>query len=385
MTYRWYFGDLRTGKITRPGVDLVESSWSCLFDGPGALDGKFPIRALKASGGTLWPDAISDTTPAKQFMAVSYTDALGVETFLEGGPIWTTDFDDDNGILQIGAGGLWTYFDHRKVMAILAAGANPATSTVTYTTAELSLQAKRLVELAESHTGGDLPIVLPSDADLGGAGATHVRTYPGHELAWTGERLKQLTEVEGGPEIQFVPRRRSDDPRYLEWLMRIGVTPSMELSQTGAPWVFDHTVPKGPVTSLSVKTDGSQQAFRSWASGQGDAESKMIGRAEDLTLVDAGWPLLENEVTSQDNVILLDTLNAVAAEDVARGARPLRSYSLKVNRDARPNVGQYRPGDYARIRVAAHDFLPDGDIDVRILGLSGDTSSGITVAIADVP
>lgn len=384
MAYRWYFGDLRTGKISRPGVDLTSFTWSNAFDGPGTLDGTFPVSARKADGSKYWPDILSDTAPAKQFMAVSYTDSLGVETFLEGGPIWTTNHNDPAGTFQIGAAGLWSYFDHRKVMPVLAAGDNPALATVAYTTAELSLQAKRLVELAASHTGGDLPIVLPSDADLGGVGSAHVRTYPGYELGWTGERLRQLIEVEGGPEIQFVPRRRADDPRFIEWVMRIGVPPSMMLTQSGSPWVFDRSVPRGGVLELSVATDGSQQSFRSWSSGQGDAETKVIGRAEDLTLVNAGWPLLENEVTSNDNVVLLATLDAAAGEDVARGSRPLRTYTLKVDRDARPNVGQYRPGDLATIRVKNHDTLPDGDIEVRIVSLSGDTSAQVSVSVEGV-
>lgn len=370
--YRWFVGDLRTGKISRT-IGLIDSRWSSTISDDGTLEGSFPLRSGE------WSTARSDSAPAKQFLAVSYVTEAGDETFLAGGPIWTSRYDDSTGVLQVGAAALSSYYDHRKVMPVLAAGANPAEATVTYTGAQLGLIAKRLIELAHTHTGGSLPVVLPSDTDLGGAGTTHTRTYPGYELGWVGERLQQLTEVEGGPEIQFVPRRRSDDPRYIEWVMRIGVQPTMLLTQAGAPWIFDRTVPKSPIRSINVDTNGSEMTERSWAAGQGEAEGRPIVFEDSTALVDAGWPLLESEVTSTDTVSDDATLRGHARADLAHGSAPIETWTVVVDRDARPNVGLYSAGDWCKVRIRDHDYLPDGDYDMRILFKSGDASASVTL------
>jgi hypothetical protein len=380
--YRWYVGDLRTGKISRT-IDLIGASWSVPLGDAGSLEGSFPIRSGE------WPSARSDAAVTKAYLAVAYVDAAGDETFLEGGPIWKSDFDDVTGEFQIGAAGLASYFDHRKVIPVLAAGDNPATATVTYTGEQRGLIAKRLVELAQSHTGANLPIVLPDDADLGGAGTKYTQTYPGYELGWVGERLKQLSELgatndeSDGPEIQFVPRRRSDDPRFIEWVMRIGTEPSMMLTQAGPAWVFDRTVPKSPVRAIKVSSDGTQMAFRQWAAGQGEAEGRPIVWDEDMTLVDLGFPLLESEVTATDTVSTTETLHAHATGALAFSQRPVESWALTVSRDTRPSVAQYAPGDWATVRVKDHVFIPAGDYSMRILSVAGDTSDAVTLTLSE--
>lgn len=382
--YRWIVGDLRTGKISRT-IDLTDTRWSTDIADDGTLDASFPLRSRRPDGTLEWPTAYSDTAAAKSFLAVAYVNAAGDETFQAAGPIWKSRFDDATGVLSVGASALSSYFDHRKVIPVLAPGQNPATASVTYDTAELSLIAKRLVELSQSHTGGALPIVLPDDADLGGAGDAHTRTYPGYELGWVGERLKQLSEVIGGPEYQFVPRRRTDDPRFIEWVMRIGVQPTMLLTQDGPPWVFDRTVPTSPVASISVETDGTDQTFRSWAAGQGEAEGRPIAYVEDDTLIDLGWPLLESEVTATDSVSRLETLIGHASDDIAANARPIETWTVIVNRDARPNVAQYQAGDWCVVRVRDHIYLPDGDFPMRIVSKAGDASPFVTLQMAPQP
>ena len=380
--YRWYVGDLRTGKITRQ-VDLTGGSWSIPLGGCGTLEGAFPLRSGE------WPSSRSDAAVAKAFLAVAYVNAKGDETFLEGGPIWKSSFNDESGVLQLGASGLASYWDHRKVIPVLGLGDDAAVQSVTYTGEQRGLIAKRLVELAQTHTGGSVPVVMPSDADLGGAGATYTQTYPGYELGWVGERLRQLSELgetddeAGGPEVQFVPRRRSDDPRYIEWFMRIGVEPDMMLTQLGPSWVFDRTVPESPVRELNVASDGTQIASRQWAAGQGEAEGRPIVWVDDSTLIDQGFPLLEGEVTSTDTVSTVETLKSHASGALAYSQRPVETWTLVVSRDARPSVARYAPGDWVTVHVADHIYIPDGDYEMRLLLMSGDTSDGVALSLSE--
>lgn len=388
--YRYIVGDLRTGKITR-AVDLSDGTWSTPLGEAGQVGGSFPLRAEETiadieagrEGRKLWPTARSDAAAAKSFLAVAYVNAAGDETMLEAGPIWKTDFDHVSGVLSLTAGGLHSYFDHRKVIQVLAAGENAADVSVTYSAAQWALVAKRLVQLAQTHTGGNLPIVLPSDADLGGAGTTVEQTYPGYELAWVGDQLKQLSELDGGPEIQFVPRRRTDDPRFIEWVMRIGVAPSGLLVQSGKPWLWDASVQKSDVRSISISTDGTKMAFRQWAAGQGQAEGRPIEVAEAADLIAAGFPLLEGEVAATDAEDDPAVIAQYASTALAYSQRPIESWTATVSRDGLPTVGQLRPGDWARFRLQDHIYMPDGEYDMRLLNIAGGDSDTVTLTLSE--
>lgn len=378
--YRWYVGDLRTGKITRQ-LDLTSQRWGTDIDDNGTLEVTAPLRSQDDEGNLLWRSARSDAAAAKAFLAVSYVDAAGNEALKAAGPIWTSTYAKRTGLLQIGAAALSSYFDHRKVVPVLEVGQSASDVSVTFTGGQLGLIAKRLIELAQSHTGGTLPIVLPTDDEVGGVGATHTRTYPGYELGWVGERLQQLTSVTGGPEIQFVPRFKSDK-RFIEWVMRIGVAPTMVLAQSGPDHVFDMTVPENPVKDLSVAADGSSMTFRQWAAGQGEGEGRPVSMVEDMTLVDEGWPLLEGEDTATDTVAEDTTLTDHAEESLLAGSRPIETWSLTVDRDASPNLSRYAAGDWVTVKIKGDEYLPDGDYSMRIVSMAGAETPTVTLALS---
>lgn len=375
--YRFYVGDLRTGKITRP-VDLTGGSWSTPLGDAGSLEGSFPLRSGE------WKSARSDAAAGKAFLAVAYANAAGDETMLEAGPIWKSNYDDATGVLGISAAGLHSYFDHRKVLRVLAAGETASDVEEFYQGAQLGLIAKRLVQLAQTHTGGSLPIILPTDAEVGGVGTAQERTYPGYELAWVGDKLKELSDVEGGIEIQFVPRRRTDDRRFIEWVMRIGVAPTGLLTQSGRPWSWDMRVSKSDVRSLSVASDGTRMAFRQFAAGQGQAEGRPIAMVEDLTLINgAGFALLEAETPATDNVDDPDLLPSYASAGLAFSQRPVESWTVSVSRDGMPTVGQLRPGDWASFVISGHDYMPDGTYAMRILNIQGGDTDAVTLQLSE--
>lgn len=379
--YRWVVGDLRTGRIARE-VDFTSPRWSADIEDGGTLAASYPLDALTDQGQSVWPTAAADTAPGKSFLAVAYVTDDGTEHWKAGGPIWTHDYQDATATLTLGASALSSYYDHRKVMPVLAAGQNPATATVTYATAQLGLIAKRLVELAHSHTNGALPVVLPSDASLGGDGTSHTRTYPGYELGWVGERLQQLSDVIGGPEIQFVPRRRSSDRRFMEWVMRVGTDATGGLlTQTGPAWLFDRTTRDSPLTAINVKVDGGDLTGRAWAAGQGEAEGRPIVYVNDSKLTGSGWPLLEVEDTGNDTVSDVATLTAKAAARVAYGSAPIETWTVVAHRDGPPHVGRYSPGDWCQVRIAGHAYLPDGLHRMRIMSVAGDADHDVTLTM----
>lgn len=390
--YRWHIGQLTTGRIWRT-FEVSAGSWSTSFayGNPGAIDFTVPLRALNPDGAALdWPTVRADTAPPKAFAAVSYVNKDGAETFLEAGPIWKRKWSRKSGNLEIGAGGLSTYFDHRKALPYSAP--NWAEWEVTYTGNQLGLIAKRYIELVqytEAEIGlvegpttewMSLPIVLPDDADLGGAGSAHTRSLQGYELAWMGTRLHQITEVIDGPEIQFVPRRRADDPRFLEWVARIGVEDDdFMLTQDGQEHVFDTTVPESPVRDMEVSEDATEFAGYVWAGGEGEAQGRPIAvgaHPDGLALLENGYPLLEGEITDTDSVSIISTLQAHVDEGAKQASRPHEQWTLKVSREGAPDVGQYRSGDWAEVRIGDdNEWLPADTYPARILALSGSAGS----------
>lgn len=410
--YRWHVGQLTTGRIWR-SFDIADGSWSNSFAyaNPSRIAFTVPVKALNAGNELpLWPTVRADTAPPKAFAAVSYMDASGTETFIEAGPVWTRSFDEATGDLSVGASGLSSYMAHRKVFDWPANQADPiangyANWSTTYEGPQLGLIAKRLVELIQYDTwkgnpedeGGEawqsLPIVLPSDADLGGTTpATYSEPYYGYQMMWVGKALQDLTERENGPEIQFVPRRRTDDPRYLEWVMRIGVEDDgFMLTQGGQDWIFDYTVPKSPVRNISISEDGSNWAWTVWGAGQGQAEARPVDAADSVAAGDlvlsVGYPFLEAEVTGIDSEEDLVKVAEYVQARTAECAAPREQWTLTVSRDDAPNVGQYRAGDMALVRVGAgHVYLPQGDYRMRILAVSGGaTASDVTLTLQERP
>lgn len=402
--YRWLVGDLRTGRIGKT-ID-VKGSWSTVFDGADTLSAQFPIYAfrnmetvvgfgegyfgmgpfgegeLSQVPRQVWPDAISDSTPGKAFLAVAWVDGFETEHWLAGGPIWVQDFDEASGTMTLGAAGLESYYDHRYVLPVLVGGQKPQDVTSYWQAAQLGLIAKRLVEQAHSWTAGAPPVVLPSDASLGGAGTAHERTYPGYELGKVGQRLRQLSDVENGPEIQFAPRRRTDDPRFMEWVMRVGVEASdMMLSQAGPAWLIDATVPKNMVANIRRTVDGSVLVTDAYAAGQGQGEGRPIEVASSSMLTDAGFLRLEGEKQSTDSVSNADTLLAHAEGFLARRGRPAEKLTVTV--DAQTwwkRAAGARAGDWLTLKAEGRVAIQDGTNDLRILAISANDDATVDLA-----
>lgn len=421
--YRWHVGQLTTGRIWRT-FDVSEGSWGNSFDygNPSRLEFTVPVRALNAERGEpLWPTVRSDTAPAKAFAAVSYVDRDGTETFIEAGPIWTRQFDEAKGELTVGASDLSTYMAKRKVFDWVEFNADPelerAEWTATYEGPQLGLIAKRLVELIQydeflgvpedegPNAWQSLPIVLPDDADLGGTTPpTHSQTYYGYQLLWVGKALQDLTTQADGPEIQFVPRRRTDDPRFLEWVMRIGVADdAYMLKQAGPDHVFDYSVPKSPVQNISISEDGNDWAWTVWGAGQGEAEARPVWSSDSTEagnlVLSVGYPFLETEVTGIDQAPDVTTVSVQVQARTDQAAAPMERWTVTVARDDGPNVGKYRVGDMAVVRIGGpaspsdsypsvylptygnnrstggHVYLPKGDYQMRILAVSGSAAS----------
>lgn len=411
MTRSVLVGEVRTGRRIAT-IPVSNAAWSVAHRGTGDISVDIPLNAAEFRrlervihgqypsgslfpgpttfptaeaavwrvGDGLRPEFLTAIEPARTFMAV-----LEGDNVLEAGPIWAHDYDYGSGILKVKASGARSIFDHRIVMAVIA-GTDWAAWAVTYTGLSLGTIAKRLIELLMSHTGGNLPIVLPDD-ETAAADADHTRTYKGFELATVATRLDQLQGVIGGPDIAFEPRLTADR-MGLEWVMRVGTEAQPLLYQVGGDHVFDTRVPRGGVSGLSVHRDAGGLASRSWATGSGMDEALLMARADDTTLVDGGFPLLE-VTEARSTVEIQSTLQSWAAGNLSAAAAPWMTWSATVRADMSPLLGSYRCGDFAKVWVPkAHPYLslllPSGYHRARIVNIAGDMGPNVNLTFAPV-
>jgi hypothetical protein len=386
---RWTMTHRGTGTIevdiplNADDFNVLDRSVAALYPGPDVWPSPdtFPSAEVPSwtPGQGIRPGLLAAVEPARCFVAILEGDKV-----LEAGPIWAHSWDDDKGVLTVKAAGLRSLFDHRLVMGVIANGTAASTWETTYSNLSLGTIAKRLIELAMSHTAGNLPIVLPADEV-----STHTRTYYGYEVPTVGDRLDQLMGVVDGPDIALEPRLTADR-MGIEWVLRTGTEAQPLLFQAGPPWTWDMRVPHGGVGSLNVERDATGMASRAWVAGTGSQTSTLMEFADDSTLTSVGFPMLET-VDKRGNVEDRATLLRWAQGDLAGSSRPWMSWKLRVQTNApgSPKLGDWRMGDWARVWVSSsHRYLslllPAGFHDARIIQTSGGMGDFVDVTLAPV-
>lgn len=393
-TYSVIVGELRTGRRL-VALPYMAGSWSLAAGSPGSISVKLPLLAAEymrltpsLTGGVwpgpdIWPspetfpqsvvtrwvpgdkprrDIKAATEPTRTFLAI-----LADDRVVEAGPIWSRSWDQDAGTLELHALGLGSLWDHRLVLNHLVDMQTPgalAASSLSYSGLSLGTIAKRLVQEAQAHTGGTVPVVYQADE-----AGVNTREYPGNGLASVGQRLQELSGVLNGPEMDFAPRLTADRTG-IEWAMRTGTTAAPQLAQPGLDWMVDTSVPRGDLGGLSVTEDASKVANRAFAKGSGTDKATLISRPGTAPAQwDAGYPLLES-AESYGSVEEQSTIDSHAAGDLAANDRPWQTWGLKVPVDRR--VGAARPGDWWAVRVGDdHVFLEAGLYRSRMASMSG--------------
>lgn len=363
MAAEWSYllADLRTNRITAE-IPLTGAKPTKRLGAAGSMSGTWTLSS-RWSG----DDPYGLTRPARTALY-----ALRDGRPMWGGVLWTSSYDSTNGQIQLGAADWWSYFDHRKVLPLL--GATPTVTDVaqvetTYTATDQNDIARALVALAATHTGGDIGITV----DTTTSGVLRDRTYYGYDLPDVGQVLQQLSEVDGGPDIMFDTATDLDTDGRPVRLMRLG-TPL--LGQMGSPWVFETGA---NILAYQWPSDGTRMTTRAFAKGEGSERGSLIAVAEDTTRYDDGWALLETD-TSYHTVAETDTLQGHADADRYAARLPVVLPTITVagnglnNRGQKvgPAIGEYGPGDDARVIISDPFFSAGLDTTMRIVAITLD-------------
>lgn len=361
--YTYLIADLRSGTILDE-LPLGGVSFDKKLNDAGSLRAQLHVHdpVIRDRGPRLV------TEPGRSAI---YVDRDGI--LLWGGIIWTSRYSAAQGVLELGASDFLSYFERRLVLEL-----DVSTPFARSNTDQVTI-ARDLVQLAQSHDGGDLGIAV---AGARSSGVMRTVSYPPGEMKPLADLLRDLANAEDG--FDFAVDVRYNDGGHPERFLQIG---SPRLGQPGAPHVWEYGV---NLVDFTWPVDAASMATRVFVQGTGDASEPITRYAADDALRRAGWPLLEAAANQ------LDTRNTALLDASARGAlaarrRPIVLPELTVRADLDPVVGTYLVGDDARIVIEDPFFGEERlDVPVRILGLEvtpGDDGSQelVKLTVAPIP
>lgn len=363
MVYTAYACETVTGKNLGL-LDVTVSGWARELNGTDTATVSMSPGALTVAN----RDQVRQyTTPWRMSLVICWD---GTPMF--AGPFVTRQWDKT--ATTFNAVGIRSIFQKRKAHT----WATPLGSqTISYTNKSLASIAQALAVVGTSHPGGSLPIVFPAtevDAD-----PTHVRTYPGYELKNISDIWTLLTGVKNGPDIDFAPSWTDGTQTAIQWTMRLGTLAQPQLFQPQQV-SFDASSPQSSVSDLSYVEDCSALTTTQWAGGAGSDVGILMSQNTSSFLVSNGYPLLEEE-TNYRTVTDQATLDTYAAGDLILHSAPVVQWTLSVDALQPPVMSSYNIGDQARVRVYQHIWIPDGDYAMRILGMSGDSSTKLRLKV----
>jgi hypothetical protein len=373
---RWYAAVFRvvTGQVYGE-LPLAENpTWTQQINQPGSWSIKTPI------GGNLGVDKVTlrqYVSPGLWGIAICYGTGVQADYIAQAGPIVSPPLVSESPpILQINGTGIWGMLNARWQIPsgwVSSAGLGDSTSIATYTGSNHDIAAQII---SNQVTRGTLPI---DSVSLTGGTAT--QTYPGSDLVYAGAKLSELTQIDKGPDVVFLPY--FSDVDHIRFQPSIG-NPTIAQPNGGLPIVWDYG---SNCTSILPVPDGSRLATTTLVKGNGISSGVLWGMASDSTLINAGWPLMELINTARSNVTDQATINAQAVGDQALYGRPVETWTPVVRVDMAPALGTYSPGINTSYNIQTSDgreghcWIPDGLYTQRLLGLSNGQSVNEVVHI----
>lgn len=326
-------------------------------------DGRIQIQVPIGDRGTPTADRMRAFVGGWRYsLAVSAGPARPGTPVLAYGPIMAHKFNHASSTLTIGAGSMWALLARRLVIDPAAPITSPLSMEATMDAEYLGMTlwgiARNLVaDTLARGTGFELPIDLPDSTS-----GDHERLYPIYDLATVGQRLKDLTQVEHGPDVDWETRFATNST--VRTTMRVG-TPA--LTQFGTDLIWDDT---SSLTYIDADSSAQNMSTSNYSRGNATERASQVAYANDSTLVNAGWPVLESVDTSHQSVVDFDTLQSHANEWVRFYKNPVETWDAETKTNTSPVVGTYKPGDTARFNIQKHPWIPRGVYHQRILGWS---------------
>lgn len=373
--YHLYLANTITGQVMvelPPGAQV--SQWSRQLNGVGSLTVQVALSPRPD------PDTMTMLREPWRWTVIYSYGAM----ILQAGLLVQVFVDDTQQppTAQLTCMPLWDFLGKKRLAAYPGQSIDQAAADIVFgpSSPDLGNQniswgsvVERLVAIATGFLGGayNLPVVL-----FGASPGTATITYTASDLAGVGQRIMEITQQDGGPEVEMSPEWDDSNHAYLQWWIKVG-TP--RLGQLGYPHAWDY---QQACQNLQVTIDGTNQANDVITKGQ---DARQTGGAltwaesTDTTYTSQGWPWLQLADTNHVSETSQDVITRYAVGDVAANLQPRYTGSMVVRVDGRNVAGQatgspaidaVRPGDTFFVQVTGHPSLDDGQYAGRILAMS---------------
>lgn len=290
-------------------------------------------------------------------IAVCWGTGAPTDYVCQAGPITARQqVSEQPPVIQLGGTGFWPLL--RKIMQLASTWPGVSLASGADTTYTSSLQGVAAAILTNAMARNPLPLDIPAGPFTG----TATETYHGYEFISAGQRLQELTQMQGGPDILLKPRLTGTG--FVKHTALIG---GPKLSTSGRPLVFDYPA---NITSILPTDDFSNLASTTYQKGNGIEYAMLWAKSTDATLPNAGWPPLENVDNGHSDVIDQTVLQRWADGNQGINGRAVSTWAVTARQDnADYPFGSYDPGVNGLYNVLGHSWLPDGAYSQRILGL----------------
>ena len=367
-----------TGRVTREFPLAAEPTWDARLNDLGGGGVSCPL-----GNSDDWDQWLHEVArPYRYSIAVGLSGTPTDSPLLQAGPMtgYVPDEEPAQGQLpniSFTFKGFWQLLMRRLLHANTW---NPATARITDSSADLVINdslpniainiayhATSMVNRAGSTLPIDFPVLFPTDGNT--------RTYHGYDMISAGQRLQELTQVDGGPDVVFQPYlTTSGGYRVVRHRMLIG---NPYLTQPGVPLRFDY---RSNLVKVAVNGQGEDTSTTALVKGTGNENAQQYGYATDSSLTSQGWPLLDYVDSGHTSTLIQGSLDSWATADVALLGNLPEQWKATVltEVDGAARLGTYIPGHFVQYNILDHHWIPDGLYTWRLLGLArtGSTQKG---------
>ena len=332
--------DLLTDEIIYE-LPMSECKWGKSLGGTGDFSGSVALGAPEYDDAEI----IAATETNKTSL---YIDRDG--QIVWAGQIWGRKYDSESGKFNINAVEFFSYFTKRFLRV------NSKTLFAIENVDQFDIM-RAFVNYVQSESGGNLGIVM----DATDSGVLRDREWKGFERKEIAEAMSQLSEVRNGFDFEIGGRYNTFGvpEKFLGLYYPRRGRPSLT-----SELVFDYP---GTIRKYEFDEDGTKQAVRTDAIGEGEGPDMKIETWMESHLLDEGYPLLDQVVDYKD-VKRRPTLLSHARGDGELRQYPATTLTLKVDSLTYPQFGDWTLGDNAVIQIEDKRFPGGVVMDRRIMG-----------------
>jgi hypothetical protein len=347
--YRYLFADLVTNQVIAE-LPLTDVNYTQALNSYGTLSGHILVSDPAESQLNI----SAATIPARTALYVDRDNVL-----VWGGIIWHRNYDSESQSISITAQEFESYFDHRRI-----------TSTVSFTNTDQLAIARSLINTAQSATNGNIGVSVGTET----SGVPVSRVFNGYEQKSVFNAILDLSQSNNG--FDFAIDVAYSSTGAITKTLKLGyplLGTRWSASTVSAPVL---EFPAGNVIQYSYAEDGATVSNSFTAVGAGSNDGQIQRTATNTSLLQAGWPLLQdvgNYVDTADPTLL----GNLAIGRLTAAQYPPVSLQMVVPPYVDPILGSYKIGDDIRVRIR-DDFFPNGlDAVYRLVALNvspGETS-----------